>query len=56
MIFGFGAATGGFLGGILLENLGGQMMYAIFGAVTLVMLVIYVFLEPRFAARHEKAI
>ena len=55
MIFGFGAATGGFLGGILLENLGGQMMYAIFGAVTLVMLVIYVFLEPRFATRHEKA-
>ncbi len=56
MIFGFGAATGGFLGGILLEKLGGQMMYAIFGAMTLVMLVIYVFLEPRIAAQHEKAV
>ena len=56
MIFGFGAATGGFLGGILLENLGGQMMYAIFGTMVLVMLAIYVFVEPRISIQYEKAI
>ncbi len=56
MIFGFGAATGGFLGGILLEKLGGQMMYATFGAMVLVMLAVYVFAEPRISIQHEKTI
>jgi PPP family 3-phenylpropionic acid transporter len=56
MIFGFGAAAGGFIGGILLENLGGQMMYAIFGTMVLVMLAVYVFLEPRLSVQYEKAI
>jgi PPP family 3-phenylpropionic acid transporter len=56
MIFGFGAAAGGFLGGILLENLGGQMMYAIFGTMTLIMLGIYIYFEPRISIQHEKAI
>lgn len=56
MIFGFGAAAGGFLGGILLEKLGGQMMYAIFGAMVLVMLAVYVFAEPRISIQNEKTI
>ena len=56
MIFGFGAAAGGFLGGLLLESLGGQMMYAIFGMMVLVMLVVYVFVEPRISNSHEKNI
>jgi len=56
MIFGFGAAAGGFLGGVLLENLGGQMMYAIFGMMVLVMLAVYVFVEPRISIQYEKAI
>ena len=56
MIFGFGAATGGFIGSIVLEKLGGQMMYAIFGALVLAMLTIYVFVEPRLSTQYEKAI
>jgi MFS transporter, PPP family, 3-phenylpropionic acid transporter len=56
MVFGFGAAAGGFIGGILLENLGGQMMYAIFGTMVLVMLAVYIFVEPRLSIQYEKVI
>jgi PPP family 3-phenylpropionic acid transporter len=56
MIFGFGAAAGGFIGGILLEKLGGQMMYAIFGVMVLFMLAVYVVVEPRLSVQYEKAI
>ena len=56
MVFGFGAAAGGFVGGILLENLGGQKMYAIFGTMVLVMLAVYVFVEPRLSVQYEKAV
>ena len=56
MIFGFGAAAGGFVGGILLEKLGGQMMYAIFGVMVLVMLAVYVIVELRLSIQYEKAI
>ena len=56
MIFGVGAATGGFLGGILLEKLGGQTMYAVFGVMVLVMLSIYVFVESRVSLQHEEAV
>ena len=46
-VFGFGAAGGGFFGALLLERLGGGQMYAIFGAMMLVMLIVYVLLERR---------
>ena len=44
-VFGFGSAAGGFLGAILLERVGGARMYAIFGALVLVALVVYLLLE-----------
>jgi len=56
MIYGFGAAAGGFLGGILLETLGGKMMYEIFGAITLVALALYILIEPRVSRGHEQKI
>jgi PPP family 3-phenylpropionic acid transporter len=46
-VFGFGSAAGGFLGAILLERLGGTGMYAIFGAMMLAALVVYLMLENR---------
>jgi hypothetical protein len=48
-VFGFGAAGGGFLGAILLERLGGGQMYAIFGALVLVALILYILTERRLA-------
>jgi PPP family 3-phenylpropionic acid transporter len=44
-VFGFGSAAGGFLGAILLERVGGARMYAIFGTLVLVALVVYLLLE-----------
>jgi PPP family 3-phenylpropionic acid transporter len=46
-VFGFGAAGGGFIGGILLEQVGGAAMFAFFGFTTLLMLIVYTLLERR---------
>jgi MFS transporter, PPP family, 3-phenylpropionic acid transporter len=44
-VFGFGSAAAGFLGAILLERVGGTGMYAVFGALMLAALVVYLLLE-----------
>jgi PPP family 3-phenylpropionic acid transporter len=46
MIFGFGAAAGGLVGGLMLGSIGGRWMYLIFGCVELVSLGI-IFLLAR---------
>jgi PPP family 3-phenylpropionic acid transporter len=46
-VFGFGSAAGGFLGALLLEQVGGAQMYTIFGALMLLMLIVYILLERR---------
>jgi PPP family 3-phenylpropionic acid transporter len=47
MLFGFGSAGGGFLSALLFERVGGAQMYAIFGAMMFVTLIVYIFLERR---------
>ncbi len=44
-VFGFGAAGGGFIGALLLERVGGAQMYAIFGVMMLVTLIVYILFE-----------
>jgi PPP family 3-phenylpropionic acid transporter len=46
-VFGFGSATAGFLGAILLERVGGMGMYAVFGALMLAALIVYLLLERK---------
>jgi predicted MFS family arabinose efflux permease len=36
MVFGFGAAAGGLLGGLLLKSIGGQAMFLLIGILVLV--------------------
>jgi MFS family permease len=50
MIFGFGAAAGGLLGGLLLEAVGGRAMYLVFGLLVLGSLALLAPLERRLGA------
>lgn len=52
MVFGFGAAAGGLLGGLLLETIGGRAMYLLFGVLVLASLALLAPLERRLAAEH----
>jgi len=53
VVFGFGTAMGGFLGGTLLENLGGRGMYFVFGAIVLVAVVIVTLIENRMSVKQQ---
>ena len=47
MTFGIGSAVGGFLGGFLLENVGGRGLFLTFGVILVVGVAIVLFLERR---------
>lgn len=53
MCFGFGSAVGGFLGGLLLESVGGRGMFLIFGIIVLVGLAIAEGIRRFFPDKNE---
>lgn len=54
-LMGIGAATGGLLGGILMEHFRPAGMYGIFGVVVLISLVIFLFVERRVVRRANNS-
>jgi len=54
MVFGFGAAAGGFTGGLLLASIGGRGMYLVFGVVVLVSIAIITLIERRLPAEQHR--
>ncbi len=56
MIFGFGAAAGGLVGGLMLGSIGGRWMYLIFGSCVLVSVGVIMLLERAERARQARSL
>jgi PPP family 3-phenylpropionic acid transporter len=54
MILGFGLAVGGFIGGLVLESLGGHALYLVFGVIALATVVLAMLIQ-RWLPVEEKA-
>lgn len=55
MVFGFGTAVGGFIGGPLLDNVGGRGLYLVFGGIVLVIVAIAALVQWLLPAEPKKS-
>lgn len=53
MVFGFGAAAGGFIGGALLESISGRNLFYLYGIVTIVATLLISFWQSRYPAQAQ---
>jgi MFS transporter, PPP family, 3-phenylpropionic acid transporter len=51
MVFGFGSAVGGFIGGPLIESMGGRGMYLVFGLIILCVAALVAFFQKRLTTK-----
>jgi PPP family 3-phenylpropionic acid transporter len=54
MTFGFGSAVGGFMGGVLLESIGGRALFLVYGVVVLFGVAIITIIEKRSSKQYAQ--
>lgn len=52
MVMGFGTAVGGFIGGLLLDGLGGRGLYLVFGTAILIIVIVVAAVQRRMPAEE----